>query len=397
MPDKQSLFSATGLLAALFFACAAPAQTLKVEAVANPAGAGSSQASWSVTHSGDPLLSWVETAKDGSYSLRYATRHTGQWSAAHTIAAHRHFFRHPAELPEVISLPDGTLVAHWIETPGAGESDAEFIFISVSHDGTTWTKPVMANRDQSQTQHGLASIVASGDHEASIVWLHAPKGEDYPAFLMRTVIDSSGNVTKEEKLDPDVCTCCPTSVVRTAKGLLIAYRGHTAQDIRDITTLRFENGQWLTAKTVFPDGWKINACPTNAASASAAGDRVAIAWYTAGGGKARVEFAASKDSGATFTPPVTVSTGSAYGYVSSVLSAGNGESLTSISWLERGPQGARVLVRQISASGTMSPVTEVAKGERKALGYPRLLQTGGETWIAWGSEDSKLETARLVR
>jgi hypothetical protein len=45
----------------------------------------------------------------------------------------------------------------------------------------------------------------------------------------------------------------------------------------------------------------------------------------------------------------------------------------------------------------MGPVTEVAKGARKALGYPRLLQAGGETWIAWGSEDSKLETARLVR
>ena len=85
----------------------------------------------------------------------------------------------------------------------------------------------MVNRDRTQIQHGLASIVASGDHEASIVWLEAPKGEDFPAYLMRSVVDANGNVTKEEKLDPNVCTCCPTAIVRTARGLLIAYRGNT--------------------------------------------------------------------------------------------------------------------------------------------------------------------------
>jgi hypothetical protein len=382
------------LLASALFVVSASAQTLKVEALPNPAGAGSSQASWSVTHAGDPLMSWVETAKDGSYALEYATRHNGQWSAAHVIAAHRHFFRHPAELPEVIALNDGTLVAHWIETPGAEESEAEFIYASTSHDGTTWTKPVMVNHDTTQIQHGLASIVASGDHEASIVWLEAPKGEDFPSYLMRTVVDASGTVKNEEKLDPNVCTCCPTSVVRTAKGLLIAYRGATPQDIRDITIMRFEGGKWLPAKTVFPDGWKLNACPTNAASASANGDQVAVAWYTAAAGKPRVEFAASKDSGATFTKPALVSTGSAYGYVSSVV---NSDGSATVSWLERGPQGARVLAREVSGAGVMGPVTEVAKGTRKGVGYPRLLQAGGETLIAWGSADSKLETAKLTK
>ena len=31
----------------------------------------------------------------------------------------------------------------------------------------------------------------------------------------------------------DVCSCCPTSVVNTAKGFLVAYRGHTPKDIRE--------------------------------------------------------------------------------------------------------------------------------------------------------------------
>ena len=121
---------------------------------------------------------------------------------------------------------------------------------------------------------------------------------------------------------------------------------------------------------------------------------MAVAWYTAAAGKPRVEFAASKDSGATFTKPALVSTGSAYGYVSSVV---NSDGSATVSWLERGPQGARVLARVVSAAGVMGPVTEVAKGTRKGVGYPRLLQAGGETLIAWGSADSKLETAKLSK
>src|SRR5580658_262780 len=77
-------------------------QALKVEPAASPAGPDSLQANWSVAADGSPLLSWVEKSKDGFDTLRYAIHRGGAWSEAHTIAAHRHFFHHPAELPEVI-------------------------------------------------------------------------------------------------------------------------------------------------------------------------------------------------------------------------------------------------------------------------------------------------------
>ena len=144
-----------------------------------------------------------------------------------------------------------------------------------------WSKPVSAHKDKSKVQHGLASMVASGPKEASLMWLEALKGEDGPVSLKRTVISSEGAVVKEESLDPDVCACCPTAIVKTAKGLLVAYRDHTAGDIRDIAAIRFENGKWTASANVFPDKWKINACPTNAAAVAAKADRAAISWYTA--------------------------------------------------------------------------------------------------------------------
>lgn len=374
----------------LLTAGSAFAQTLKVESAANPAGPGSSQVNWSVAQDGSPLLSWVEPQKDDSFSLRYSVFKGGQWSEARTIAAHRKFFHHPAEMPHLTALANGTLLAEWIEQPNES-SEAEFVYVSASPDGIKWSTPAMASHDKSEAQHGLASIIATGDKEASIFWLQALKGEDGPVSLMRSVIGANGTELKEEDLDSDVCSCCPTSVVKTAKGILVAYRDHTKDNIRDISVVRLENGRWTAPKNVFADKWQIDACPVNAASASAKGDKVAIAWYTAAGDKPRVELAASADDGTTFGKAITVSTGEAYGYASTAIDDTGG---AYVSWLERGKGNARLLVRHLSDTGVPGPVTEVATGTRKDLGYPGILRAGSDLWIAWNAS-AKIQTARL--
>ena len=384
---KRCLFFAALALAAPGFA-----QTLKMESVPNPAGADSLQAAWSVTREGYPLLSWIETLKDGSYSLRYSIRKGAQWAEPRTVVAHRKFFRHPAELPEVITLSDGGFLAHWVEMPKEG-SETEFLYVSASRDGEHWTAPVMAHKDQSENEHGLASIVSSGTREASLTWLEALEGEDGPVSLKRSVISGDGKVLKEERLDSDTCACCPTSVVKTARGLLVAYRDHTPGDIRDIAVIRLENDKWSTSKIPNPDKWKINACPINAASASANGDRVAVSWYTGAQNMPRVQVMFSSDSGTTFGKAVPVSTGRSFGYTSAALVDGG----AIVSWLEQGGEATRVLARFISDAGVAGPVLQVAVGSQRNLGYPRTVHAGNETWVAWRGADSKLQTARLTK
>jgi hypothetical protein len=368
-------------------------QTFKTEPLANPAGAGGLQPNWSVTPGGGALLSWIEPSKGGFSSLRYAVRNGANWSEPHTIAAQRHFFRHPAELPEVAQLSEHQWMAHWVEMPKE-ESEAEYVYTSASTDGVNWTMPTMAHHDRAPVQHGLASMVASGAGETSVFWLMAGQNEEGPTALMRTIVDASGKEIREERLAPDVCACCPTAVAKTTKGLLLAYRAHTPQDIRDISVLRFENGRWSQPKNLYADNWKINACPTNAASVAAAGDRVAISWFTSAQDMPKTEIAFSSDSGSTFTKPVTVSTGHSFGYTSVVLDEGG----AIVSWLEQGAGGgaARVLVRQISFSGSAGPVLQVAEGGRMGLGYPRLFHSGADAFIAWG-DPKRLQTARLKK
>ncbi|HLK50151.1 MAG TPA: sialidase family protein, partial [Bryobacteraceae bacterium] len=327
----------------LILSAAVPAfpQT-KAEAVQNPSAPGSLQANWSATPDGSPLMSWVEPSKGGSLSLRYAVFRGGKWSDPQTVAANRHFFRHPAEVPEVIEISDKQWMAHWVEMPNES-SEAEFVYVSSSTDGMHWSMPLMAHKDKGQVEHGLASMAVSPNGEISVFWLHTPEGEDGPGYLMRTVVDANGKEIKEERLDDDVCNCCPTAVAKTSKGLVVAYRDHSPDDIRDIAVIRLENGKWSPSKIIHADNWKLNACPTNAAAVAARGDKVAVAWYTGAQNTPKVQVAFSTDGGATFGKPTVVSTGHAFGYTSLAL---DDQGNAAISWLEQGgAAGARVLGR----------------------------------------------------
>ncbi len=386
------------LIASLLAAVTLPAfgQGLKVETIANPSGPTSLQAHWSTTQDGSPLISWVEIQKDGKHVLRYAVRRGTEWSAPRSIVAGRHFFRQPAESPSVISFKDGSLLAEWVEVPEES-SEAEYLYVSASKDGVQWTQPVMAHHDHSPVQHALASMAVSGDREASLIWLEALKGEDAPSALKRTIVSSDGKVMKEETLDSDVCTCCPTTIVRTARGLLVAYRDHTPGDIRDIGVIRFANGRWLPSRILNPDKWEINACPVNGASAAAQDSRVAIGWYTEAQDTPKTQLVFSNDAGATFSKPIRISAGNSFGHVSVALDEAGG---AFVSWLEESADGAatRLLLRHVTSAGVAGPVTQVSQGSRQSLGYPRLGRVGKEVWIAWGnSGTATIHTARVTQ
>ena len=367
------------------------AQALKPVAVPNPSAAGSIQPNWAVAADGSALLSWVEPTKGGGYTLRYAVRRGAAWSEARTIVAGRKLWRHPAEMPGMVSLGDGTLLAYWVEK-GNDSSDEENVLVSSSKDGVKWTTPLMAHKDRSPVQHGLVSIAASGPQEASLFWLQALKGEDGPVSLMRTVVGADGKEIREEELDKDTCSCCPTSVANTSKGLLVAYRDHTPKDIRDIAVLRFESGKWSTSKILFPDKWEINACPVNAASVAAKDNRVAIAWYTEADDKPRVQVVFSSDAGTTFGKPTKVSTGDTLGYASTALNSDGG---AFVSWIEEGANSAAAMVRLVSPAGVAGPALKILGGPRTSLGYPKLVRAGSDTWMAWGDAKSGIKTAQL--
>jgi hypothetical protein len=363
-----------------------PSGGLTVAEITNPAATGSRSPFLSATGNGSIVLSWLEPSGNGQLALRFARRSGNTWSSPKTIAASPFFNRHPAVLPSVRLLPNGSYVSYWTHRAERAPSSEE-VYSSLSSDGgDTWSKAVILHRDSSLSEHSLVSMAEFGN-EVSIVWLDERNGEKSgKTALMQRSWKPDGTLGPEIMLDDDVCSCCPTTSAPIAGGILIAYRNHTQDNIRDIYLVRQSKSGWSKPYPLHADNWHINGCPTNAADlATDGGQRAAILWYTGAGDQPHVKIAFSSDAGATFAEPIVVDQGHPAGHASVALLP-DGSAIAS--WLERTTSSADLVVRRINAKGQLGPVTVVATGSTSELGYPRIVDAGTGAIVAWAGRGS---------
>jgi hypothetical protein len=320
-------------------------------------------------------MSWQEPLTGVRCRLRFAARHAGSWQRVSTVAE-GYFAPYSTMIPGVLRLDSGALFAYWTDW------DHKWVNTSTSRDaGARWTKPQVVHTDRSGEDHGFISAVADGA-AASIVWLD---GRDYPAHkrfvLLEAHVSPANAAAPEVTLDDDVCTCCPTASVRTAEGLLVAYRDHTG-GVRDISLVRFANGAWSEPYPLHRDGWEIDGCPSKSVSLAASGQSVAAAWFTGANGQPRVNVAFSQDSGRSFSSPVQVDSGNPFGYPS-VVALDRGEVL--VSWLERDRGIYQVQIVRARLGVAKSKPLVVEEGTKKDINYPHLQAAGKSVMLAWGS------------
>ena len=103
------------------------------------------------------LLSWIERSGDLA-SLKFSERTTSGWSAPRTIASGRDWFVNWADVPSVLRLPSGALVAHWLQK-SAPTTYAYDVRLSYStDDGKTWSPSFLPHHDGTPTEHGFVSM-----------------------------------------------------------------------------------------------------------------------------------------------------------------------------------------------------------------------------------------------
>ena len=199
--------------------------------------------------------------------------------------------------------------------------------------------------------------------------------------LRAASITSDGQLRGETELDGRTCDCCQTAAVTTDRGVLVAYRDRSAEEVRDIFVTRREGGRWSPPRAVHADHWRIAGCPVNGPALDARGSHVAIAWYTAAADTPRVYVAFSEDAGAHFGTPARIDDGNPLGRVHLALLA-DGSALAT--WLEAGGGDARVRARRVPVHGSAPPAVTVTRtSAARSSGCPRVVRYGEGILFAW--------------
>jgi len=377
------------------------------QALRSPTGANSAQPQLSVSSRG-VLLSWIERTGDLA-TLKFSARTATGWSEARTVASGRDWFVNWADVPSVMRLPSGTIVAHWLQKSGP-DTYAYDVRLSYSTDeGTTWAPSFIPHHDGTRTEHGFASLFPIGDG-LGLIWLdgrnmkptagHDDHGGGGAMTVHYARFDRNWKQVEESAVDARVCECCPTAATVTSEGVIAAFRDRSANEIRDIYTSRLVNGKWSDPAAVHADGWNIAACPVNGPALSASGRHVAASWFTVKDDQGQAYLAFSSDAGRTYGAPIRVDDGGSLGRVDVALVADGSAAIAT--WIEFADQRSQFRVRRIDRSGARSaPVTIAGLAAGRASGYPRMALNGRELVFAWtesgagGAMQVKTATAPL--
>ena len=402
-----------------FFNSAARVESV-IFAANSPAGKGAMAPRLSMA--GQRLyMTWLEpdepaqaSSVDGLWHLKWARwlpeRQT--WTPAATIYSSTQLFLNWADAPSMIALSDTEFYAHWLEKNRPDTPYAYDIQLAHSVDGgdhwQTLGRIDKAQGEHQQSYDGFLTFLPAGPagNDARAFWISARADESSkvdapeatkPRMTLQTTLLGGGESIALE-LDGDICSCCTTTAVQSGTGPIVFYRDHTPEQIRDMYSVRQQQGQWLPPKPVHNDGWEIHGCPVNGAKAVSNGERVAVVWYTGAEGRPRVKLAWSHDSGEHFGEAIDIDGISPAGPVGRLGLAMTPQGDAIVSWVAQlgSDNTASLLLRRVGEGGATGDYFKVAEvSSNRSTGIPQLALLDNTLFLAW-TQDEDVVGARVA-
>ncbi len=398
----------TVILFTILFSCKNNEQTnspkIKAEQVrqlASPADTASAEPYLFTDKNGLVYLSWIE--REGKESLlKFSTLHDSSWSTPIIIASGSNWFVNWADYPLLAADGNNNLIAHYLEKSGKGTYAYDIKWVASADQGKTWSTPKILHDDGKQAEHGFVSMITTGD-DFFVSWLDgrnaameesgghdAHEGHGGVMTIRAATINKQGEKKEEWELDNRVCDCCQTSAVLTDNGPVVIYRDRDENEIRDMSIVRLVNGKWTAPKTIFADNWKIAGCPVNGPRASAIGNILAVAWFSAPEKNSRVNLVFSENGGETFNEPIRIDEGNGIGRVDVEMLD---EKSAMVSWMENG----NIKAQKVYKDGKKeSSIIIATSSEERSGGFPQMTLTGNKLIFAWTDDKEKrIKTASL--
>jgi len=343
------------------------------------------------------FLSWIEVS-EGKNFLKFSKLENEKWSEPHLISSGENWFVNWADYP-LIAANGKQLMAHYLGKSGAGTFAYDVMLTTSQDEGNTWSEPKPVHDDAKQAEHGFVSILPYGDNFL-VAWLDGRntvmegmenhEGHHGQMSIRAAIVEKNGMKSNEWELDNRTCDCCQTSTALTDNGPVVIYRDRSDEEIRDMSIVRFVNGQWTEPKNIYADNWKIAGCPVNGPRADAIGNNLAIAWFSSPEGNASVNVIFSTDGGATFGEPVKINEGKAIGRVDVVMLDTDH---AMVSWME----GADIKAVKVNRDGTkQSSITIASSSDARSSGFPQMTKARNKLIFAWTDDKEKnIKTASV--
>ncbi len=376
---------------------AAAAADLEFVPIAHRPDGETSESSLFRAADGTVYLTWIGPGgRAEERALRFASLapQADRWSDARTIVSTPRLMANWADFATLAVGTDGTLWAQWYQNRPEPQRGYDGWLARSTDDGDTWSEPAPLG-------HEFVSLAPLSGGRMLAVWLestrlagsishemHAHVASGPPSMrLISRLLTADGAPVQDWVIDPDVCTCCQTTLaVLSDNHVLVAYRGHTPEEIRDNHVARFDGITWLSPEVLHDDGWHIAACPVNGPAADAAGQAAAVAWFTAAEGQARVQAKFSSDGGRSFGAAQVIDLGHPIGRLD-LVSLADGSAV--VSWLEGSSDDhvAGLYVRRIFPNAPPSEAVRlVDTTAARASGFARMATRPGASLpvvVAW--------------
>lgn len=364
-----------------------------------PAAPGAMGSSLVLAPDGTPWLSWLEPVGHEVWAMKLSRFevNTRSWSAPRTVVQGADLLANWADFPQLAVGHDGRLTAVWFINNPAHHATGDdghhgpgyrAIYSSSADGGKTWSPDLPVSDEALAVEFVVLQPLADGRMLAA--WLD---GRNHGRMaLYARVLDGRPGPGPDTLVDGLVCDCCQLSFVpATDGGALLAYRGRTKDEIRDMQLARFDGKAWSRPAPLHPDGWKIAGCPVNGPQLAECGDLVGAVWFTAPDNQARVLARVSDNAGDTFGPVARVDLGRPQGRVDGVMLA---DGTLVMSWLEMtgsetGKQGG-IYLRTLSREGRLSePQLVIPSSTSRMSGFPRMVLLGGRQVLLTCTQDGE--------
>ena len=345
----------------------------------------------------DLLMSWIQN-KDSIASLKYSKFNGINWTAPTEIISGSDWFVNWADFP-AIADNNGSILTNILKKSAEGTYTYDIHLQLYSKQKNTWKNNILLNQDGIKSEHGFVSMLPYNNDSFFVTWLDGRtlvgvSKENEQMTLRAAFIDAEGEISNDILLDDKTCECCNTAATMTSNGPIVAYRDRSDTEIRDISIVRFVNGNWTAPKNVYQDHWEIPGCPVNGPAIDSFNDAVALAWFTAENDNPRIQVSFSENQGETFGLQYRVDNGNAIGRVDIVMIDQNN---AVVSWME--PDGIDTLIQilKVSSNGEKNiPITITKTRSERSSGFPQLELVGDKLYLAWTSLEDKKPAIKIV-